>query len=178
SRPGGAARPPPPPAGHAHVVKSMAWVFSNDCLPSIGCGPIEVDGDYLAVGSLEIRSHVNHVLAISNRCKLRVIALDHGSDGRTDVRILRIAKIRDVQAVVVVRSARNGDQQVAAILRPRASDEPRGLVLTFVNQLVLRLRRADSMVIERLPSQRRLEHLAWRRLRVARVEKALRVFRP
>ena len=105
-------------------------------------------------------------------------ALDDRLHRRLDVRRARIAEIRVVQAVLVARALGHHDQQVAAVLGDDAADDPAGQVLALVDEHVLGLRRADAVVVERLPRERRLEHLVLRRLGIARVEEALRVLRP
>ena len=80
-----------------------------------------------------------------------------------------------VEPVLVVGALEHQDEQVAAVLGHRAVDDPLGQILPLVDEHVLRLRRADAVVVERVVGERGLEHLVLRRLRIARVEEALAV---
>ena len=88
------------------------------------------------------------------------------------------AEVGVVEPVLVVGPLEHQDEEVAAVLGHAAVDDPLRQVLALVDEHVLRLRRADAVVVERVVGQRRLEHLVPRRLRIARVEEPLAVLGP
>ena len=111
----------------------------------------------------------------------RYSASPDSSSGRTGAvtrGAIGVAEVRVIEAVLVVGALEHQDEQVAAVLGHDAVDDPFRQVLARVDQHVLRLRRADAVVIERVIGQRRLEHLVLRRLRIARVEESLAVLGP
>src|SRR6185436_9412512 len=84
----------------------------------------------------------------------------------------------DVEAVLVLGPFRHDDQEIPAVLRNDGVDHPAWAILALVDQRVLRLRRADAVVVHGVSGQRGFEHLVLRRLRIAGIEEALAVPRP
>ena len=98
--------------------------------------------------------------------------LDDGAIGARDMRRGRIAEIRKVQPVAVGGPFVERDQQVPAIIADCSLTNQVGQVLPLEDQPVVRLRRADPVVVERMTRELRLLSLAGGRLRKTRIEEA------
>ena len=136
----------------------------------------EVDRDHSPVRRVLVATQVNARAAGADRRVLGIARLDHRHDRSRHSRA--IGQLQVMQLIVVVSTAIGANQQIPAVLGDRAVHNPGWVIEPLIDQLVGRLGRAQAVIVDGLPRERRFEHLVRGRLGVAGVEETARVLRP
>ncbi len=142
--------------------------FGNDLAPVAAGRLADVDRDDASARGVEIRAEIKNRPDVVDERVVRVKLVEQFDHGR-----VRRREVFVIDAVAPVRPLIDGDDQVTAIVGDAAEKAPFLLVRALIDQLILRLRRAEPVIIELLKIVQALELMGGIRFVEAAVEKSL-----
>src|SRR5260221_4772572 len=140
---------------------------------------VDIDRDDSPLRRGEICSNEKIVAGVADEIVSRIEPVDQTNDGITDLRLSRIvAEESVVETISLVGPLRDRDDCERSVVAYLSIEQPVGLILLLVYQLVGCLRLSNSMVVDLLVTVPVRKRIPTRRLGVPLIEKSLVVFRP
>src|SRR5438105_3932112 len=147
--------------------------------PSVLLLVVDIDRNDSPLRRGEIGANEKIVADIADEIVSRIEPVDHTNYGIIDLRLFWIVAEEDVvETISLVGALRDCDDCECSIIAHLRIEQPVGLILSIVDQLVGCLRLSSSMVVDLLVAVHVRERIPTRRLGVPLVKKSLVVFRP
>ncbi len=163
--------------GHVGGIEERVFLFGHHDAPIGGGGMVNIDGGDAAKRGFEIGLDEHRIALGADRDVGGVILGEKRADFGVELGVIGVAQARDIKLVAGGVEGQR-DEQITAILRNIAIDDPFAEVRPAIDERILRLMLIDPVVVERLVFQALGDRLAFGGLGVARVEKALAVMGP